>query len=52
MHALEELNWQKIGLGVTEQSSVLSNGMPVSYWRPLETTGCMSRSLLEEEVVC
>jgi hypothetical protein len=27
MHALEELNWQKIGLRVTEQSSVLSNGI-------------------------
>jgi hypothetical protein len=52
MHALEELNWQKICLGVTEHSSVLINGMLANIWRPLKTTGCMRRSLLEEEVVC
>jgi hypothetical protein len=51
MQALEELNWKKIGLGVTEQRYVLSNDMPGSYWRPLETTSCMRRSLLEEEIV-
>jgi hypothetical protein len=51
MCVLEELNWHKIGLGVIEQSSVLSNDMPPSCWRPLETTSYMSRSLLEEEGV-
>jgi hypothetical protein len=51
MHALEELNWQKIGLGVTKHSSMLTNGMPASYLSPLEVTDCMGTYLCEEEVV-
>jgi hypothetical protein len=35
-------------LRVAEQSSALNDGMPTS-WRPLETTGCIGRYLLEEE---
>jgi hypothetical protein len=52
MHALEELNWKKIGLIVIEQSSVLSNGMPGIFWRPLEMTDYMRRYFLQGEVVC
>jgi hypothetical protein len=36
---------------VAELSSALNDGIHVSCWRPLEITGCMRRSFIEEERV-